>query len=354
MFENVSAQGGSAWGGKNKNFAYAVLGLNVFAAWISWWVLADSLYGRTAHPWLNPVLAFSFWGIAFAFGCIFVKNRKYLYSCYTASSLGYFLFIRPGWSYLVAILTILFLVLTEIQIKKETERGIKIDFYHLVSHSLKYFVSIVCVAIALSYYFSIKDQPSPTASGIEVQSLKTEIDLGLAAAGYVLSDDNKKLANDIKNDVTVDEFLSKNWIDQNVPTDLGGQENAGTENPSDTAKKIGSATAEQIKNEMLSKSKRDLSKQLGVPVIGEKPVKDVIAAYIDSSERSFFEYSGANKFYVPILLALGLFLTARILGTAVDLILGLLILGIIKILMAYNIIEIKTETRNVGTISYSV
>jgi hypothetical protein len=341
---------------RNRVFAYVVLGLNIIAAWISWWILASSIYGRTDHPWLFPILAFSFWAIFFALGCIFIKNRKYLFACYAVSAFGYLLFINPGWSYIAFPFTLLFLAFTEYQIKKESERGMTVDFYHLASHSLKYFVSIVCLVIAISYYFAIYNQASPSASGIESATIKTEIDWGLTAAGYVMSDENRKLAEDVRNNVTVDEFLSKNWIEQNVAKLQEAQNNRenNQNQPSDTAMIIGSTTAQQIKQEMLAKSKKDLSKQLGVSVVGEMSVKDLIAAYIDKTERNFFENSGSYKLYLPIILAFGLFLTARILGTAVDLLLGLVLLGIIKILLITNIVSIKKETREVGMIEYSI
>ena len=105
---------------------------------------------------------------------------------------------------------------------------------------------------------------------------------------------------------------------------------------------------------MLAKSKKDLAKQLGVNVVGQQPMKEVLMAYIDKSERSFFDYSGTDKFYVPIILAFGLFLTARVLGTAVDLILGLFILGIIRLLRYSGAISLNKEQREVAIIDYSI
>jgi hypothetical protein len=105
---------------------------------------------------------------------------------------------------------------------------------------------------------------------------------------------------------------------------------------------------------MLSKAKSDLAKQLGVPVIGERPMKEVLMSYIDKTERSFFEYSGSEKLYIPIILAFGLFLTARILGTAVDIFLGLFILGLIKLLRIFGVVQVNTEQKEVAVIEYSI
>lgn len=340
---------------KNKIFAYIVLGLNVIAAWISLRVLAQAIYGESAHSWLYPVLAFSLWGIVFTFSCIFIKKRSYLHTCYVVSGLGYLFFFKPGWSYLTVILLIALLIFTERWIKAEIERGIKINFYHLVSHSLKYFVSIVCLVIAIAYYFSITAQGSrPTASGIEAKSLEAEIDWGLKAASFVLPEDKKMLVDDIEGNATVDEFLSKNFVKPGIDESMDAAGKIVPGGATDTTKLIGDATAAKIQEEMLAKSKKDLSKQLGVNVVGEQPMKEVLMAYIDKTERSFFENTGSEKFYVPVILAFGIFLTARVLGTAVDIVLGLFVLFLIFILRKIGIINIKHEQKEVAMIEYSI
>jgi hypothetical protein len=124
--------------------------------------------------------------------------------------------------------------------------------------------------------------------------------------------------------------------------------------PTDTTKIIGDATARKMKDEMLAKSKKDLAKQLGVDVVGEQPMKNVLMAYIDKTERGFFEYSGTDKFYVPVILAAGIFLTARILGTVVDIFLGLFILGIIRLLRKAGVIQVNRVQSEVAVIDYSI
>lgn len=339
---------------RNKNFAFTILGLNVIAAWISWWILADAIYGRSAHSWLYPVLAFSFWGIVFTLNCIFVKNKTYIHSCFVASGLGYLIFIQPGWSWLVAPLAVLLLILTEKWTKNEAERGIKISFHHLASQSLKYFVSIVCLVVAVTYYFSITSRSAPTASIIEAKSLELEIDWGLKAASFILSDDKKQLIDDVRSNMTVDEFLLKNYGNPELAAGEFNISEISTNNPAEAAKTISGAAAQKIQEEMLSKAKKDLSKQLGVNVVGEQPVKYVLMAYIDKSERSFFEYSGSERFYLPIILAFGLFLATRIMGVIVDIFLGLFVLLIIKILRNSGIVSVKHEQKEVAMIEYQV
>lgn len=354
MDENVSALSGSAYGGKNKIFAYSVLSLNVIGAWLSWWVLAGAIFGSLSHVWLYPVLAFSFWGIVFTLAVIFVKNRKYIFSSILAGSIGYLISFGFNFSILGLLITILLFIFTENRTKKEIKRGIDIDFYHLVSHTLKYFVTAVCIAIAVAYYFSITEKPAPSPTFLEAKTLELEIDWGLKAAGFVLPEDKKALTQEITDNVTVDEFLSKNFVNPQIDENMAAAKNIIPGGPTEATMLIGDATALKIQEEMLAKSKKDLAKQLGVNVVGERPMKEVLMSYIDKTERSFFEYSGTDKFYIPVILAFGIFLTARILGTAVDIILGLFILLIIKYLRISGIIEVKQEQKEVAAIDYSI
>jgi len=339
---------------QNKIFAYTVLTLNVIAAWASWWVLAAAIYGKTEHTWLYPILTFSFWGIVFTLAVIFVKSKKYFYASVAAGAVVYPLFFGFSLSIFGMIAAFFLLALTENQTKKRIERGIKINFYNLVSYSLKYFVTAICLVIAVAYYFSITDRLESPALTIETKTLEAEIDWGLKAAGLVLSDEKKMMIEDIINGMTVDNFLSKNFVKPEIEENMAIVNNIMPDSPSDATKLIGDAAAVKIQEEMLAKSKRDLAKQLGVDVVGERPMKEVLMAYIDKTEREFFEYSGTDKFYVPVILAFGIFLTARILGTAVDIFLGLFILGIIKILRILGIVNINKEQREVGVIEYSI
>lgn len=340
---------------RNKIFAYSILILNVLAAWVGWWVLAGAIFGRMRHIWLYPVLAFSAWGVAFTLSAIFVKNRKLLYGSLAAAGITYPIFFGASLSALGVLAAILLLVLTESQTKKEIERGVTINFYHVVSHTLKYFVTAACVVIAVAYYFSITEKtatPSPTF--IETKTLEMEMDWGLKAAGFVLSPEKKGMLDDITNNITVDEFLSKNFVDPGINENMEAVNNIVPGSPTDATKLIGSAAAGQIKAEMLAKSKKDLAKQLGVNVVGEQPMKEVLIQYIDKTERSFFEYSGSDKFYVPVILAFGIFLTARILGTAVDIVLGLFIVFLIKMLRISGVVKVNKVQREAAEIEYSL
>lgn len=286
----------------------------------------------------------------FALSVIGVKNRRLLYLSFAVGAIGYPLFFGPSLSMIGVIVALLLFVLAERQTKKEIEQGIKINFHRIVSHALKYFVTAVCLVVAIAYYFSITEKPNfSPALVIETKTLETEIDWGLKAAGILLSDDKKEMVEDIANNMSVDDFLSKNFVQPEISNTFEVSNSA-----SDATKLIGNAAAIEVRRQLIEKSKKDLARQLGVSVVGERPMKEVLMAYIDKMERSFFDYSRTDKFYIPVILAFGLFLTARILGTAVDIFLGFMILGIIKLLIKLNMIQISHEQREVAIVEYSI
>lgn len=346
----MPAKGGSAYSGKNKIFAYTILGLNVIATWASWWVLRRAFLGESTHSWIYPTLAFSLWGIVFALAVMFVRNWKLQFASFVLGFVVYPFFLGFNLSIVGALITFGLFLLTENQAKKEIAQGIHLNFYRLVGHTLKYFVTAVCMVVAVAYYFHLLERSAvPSPIFLEDETLQAEMDFGLKTAGFVLPEEKRAIIDDITSGMSVDDFLSKNFVQPEVDETILNSDSAPG-----IAKVIGDTAAVEVQQKLLAKSKKDLSKQLGVDVVGELPMKNVLMSYIDKTERSFFEYSGTDKFYVPIIIAIGIFLTARVLGTIVEIFLGLVILLIIKMLEKTGLIEMVREQREVMTIRYDV
>ncbi|OGI26084.1 MAG: hypothetical protein A3J76_03985 [Candidatus Moranbacteria bacterium RBG_13_45_13] len=87
---------------------------------------------------------------------------------------------------------------------------------------------------------------------------------------------------------------------------------------------------------------------------GEEKVKDILVEYVDKSQSDFFERSAGLRMYLPVIMALALFLTARILATIVDIFLGFVILALIRLFRKFGMIGIKKEMREAAVIEYSV
>jgi hypothetical protein len=339
---------------KNKNFAYTILVLNVAAAWTSWWTLGNSIFGRVAeYDWLIPTIAFSVWAIVFTLGAIFIKNKYLFYGSLVLGGVGYAYLNSFNLSLAAVGLAVVILIATEHGVKKELEKGVRINFYYVVRQALKFFVTAVCLVAAFSYYFSL-DRVNAALGKIEKDSLAQEIDWGLKTAQYIMPEEQREMIEKILSGVTVDEYLiesqPKAEFEMNELVGMAGPEYAG----SIDINSVGQSLNQKIKEESLKRSKEEISGYLGIPVTGGEKVKDIIIEYIDKSEREFFERSTGLQMYLPVIMALALFLTARILATIVDIFLGFIILALIKLFRKFGVVGIKREMKEAAVIEYSV
>ncbi len=339
---------------KNKNFAYALLGLNVVCAWTSWWTLGNSIFKRVAeYDWLIPTIAFSIWAIVFTLGAIFIKNKYLFYWSLIFGGFGYVYLNSFNLSLVAVGLAVAILIATEYGVKKELEKGVRINFYYVVRQALKFFVTAVCLVVAFSYYFSL-DRMNAALGKIEKNSLTQEIDWGLKTAQYIMPEKQGEMIDKILSGVTVDEYLiesqPKAEFEMNELAGIAGPESA----ESIDINSVSQFLNQKIKEESLKRSKEEISEYLGVPVTGREKVKDIIIEYIDKSEREFFERSTGLQMYLPVIMALALFLTARILATIVDIFLGFVILALIKLFRKSEVVGIKREMKEVAVIEYSV
>jgi len=341
---------------KNKNFAYALLGLNVICAWTAWWTLGNSIFGRVAeYDWLIPAIAFSLWAVVFTLGAIFIRSKLFFHGSLALGGIGYAFLNSFNLSLVAVLLAVATLAATEYGVKKELEKGVQINFYYVVRHALKFFVTAICIVVAFSYYFSL-DRENAAFGRIEKNSLAREIDWGLKAAQHIVSDDRRKMIDEITSGVTVDEYLAQNQPKPEVEFD--NMLNPG-EIPPEYAgfvdiDSVSQSLNQKIQEESLKRSKEEVSKRLGIPVSGGEKVKDIIVEYIDKSQNDFFEKSAGIRTHLPIIMALALFLTARVLATIVDLFLGLVILGLIKLFRKSGVINFRREMKEAAVIEYSV
>ncbi len=341
---------------KNKNFAYALLGLNVLAAWASWWTLGNSIFGRVSgYDWLIPAAAISIWAIIFTLGAIFIKSRLYFYSSIVLGALGYLFLNSFNLSFIGVVLGVLILFATEYGVKRELERGVQLNFYYVVRQSLKYFVTAVSLVVAVSYFFSL-DRDNADLGKIERDSLASQVEWGLKASRYVLAGENKQLVDNILSGATVDEYLRRDDGNLGVSSqdlEMIGQSGVSFENQV-VLESLGSSLNQQIRQQALEKSKKEISDQLGMEISGDEQIKDVLAEYADKSQQDFLARSTGVRENLPLIMAIVLFLTVRILATILDLFLGVVIFGFIRVFQTAGIVDIRKEMKEAAAIQYSI
>jgi len=341
---------------KNKKTIYFILALNIALAWIAWWILGRAFDGRLGNfIWSAPILAFSFWAVSFSLATIFTKNRFWLFGTYIASLAGYLVLVDFGWSSLVLVAAFALLYLTEKSVKKELSIGIRIHFYRVVNLSLKYFVTAVCVVAAVAYYFSLTNRDNLTIPNIERKTLNEEIDWGMKFTSLAMPEKKDLVAN-IENGMTVDDYLIENQLSGLNPEEFSGTSgiNGSPSGADGSLGMVGQMVNGKVRDEMLAIYKKNISEQLGVSVQGDEKVREVLTEFIETKQNNFLQEAFSKSFYVALIMALGLFLAIRLIGAGVDILLGFVILGIIKILIAWGAIDLRTETRKVKVINYSI
>ena len=341
---------------KNKNFAYALLVLNVLVAWVSWWTLANSIFDRVSgYDWLIPAVAFSIWAIVFTLGAIFIRSRLLFYSSIVVGALGYSLLNSLNFSLIGVTLAVLILFGTEYLVKRELEKGVQINFYYVIRQCLKYFVTAISLVVAFSYFFAL-DRDNATLGRIEKDSYLRQVEWGLKASRYVLAEENKELIDKILSGVTVDEYLQRDDGSLNFSSEeleMIGASGIGLENQV-VLESLSSSLNREIQRQALEKSKKEISEQLGMEINGDEEVKDVLVQYADKSQQDFLERSTGVRENLPLIMALALFLTVRILATIVDIFLGVVIFGLISLFQKAQIIDIEKEMKEGAVIEYSI
>jgi len=337
---------------KNKNFAYIILVLNVAAAWVSWWTISNSILGKVdEYVWILPIAAFFIWSVLFSLACALIKGKRLIYGSFVLSLAGYIFFLGLNLSVLALLAAFLMFAAAESKIKEELIYGPRLSFFRAVNYGLKFFVTAVCIVIAFAYYFSSDEGKSFLDSSGSSKSMEKLVDWSLKGAGQMFPD-KKEIIADIESGITMDEYLIKSQS----KSDLGGDIPSLKEQLPDPL--AGSIAVDEgmigmLEKESLELSKQKISEQLGVEVKGDEKVKDFLVRYVKFKQRDFLAES-SSKIFLPILIALGIFLTAKVIGFVVRVFSEMVVIGLIRLFVHCGVVELKTETRRVKTVEYSL
>jgi hypothetical protein len=143
----------------SKQYKEIVLGAAVvLLGAISWWFLKYIFYtgNLTISCWIMGGIIFVLWGIALCLAMLLIKDRKILYGSFLlcVGAFGAFFNNEPFY-YLVA-LALLFWAFVVASSKIQTEEMVqmKLNFWRIWKRGLPIFITFLCVLIALVYYFS--------------------------------------------------------------------------------------------------------------------------------------------------------------------------------------------------------
>lgn len=336
---------------------------------LSWFFLHQLFYVGIDKTFLIlAVLGLLFFGILICLGSLLIDKKIVLYLAFALSLLSFFIFFRGGeaipgqfreafYYFIVLVLIFLALLIYRGMVKHEKEARTKLHFWRILKRGLSLTFTLVCLLIALVYYFS------PSLGGIS--EMEFEVPRGIF--DVVL----KPLSGLIQTrlplyspDMSIDELLTM----FSVTVGEEGLSGLSFEPSPELYKiiqsrgisietldlnqllkdpKIAELLQEEIRNKtsslspsQLAQQRAEFSDKLGIEIQGNENLNDVLYKLVNAQINAA---GGPYKKYIPIALAIGLFFTLRILTIILIPIIVLFSIFVIKILIAVGFAKINVK-----------
>lgn len=277
----------------------AVVLLGVFC----WWFLKYVFYvgGLTAGCWTWGGILFLLFGIAVCLAMLLIDNKAILFGSFGLMFLLFFVFFYDEPFYYLVVLLLLFLAFISAtrKIKREEEVQVNLNFWRIWKRGLPIFLTALILVIAMAYYFS----PEPKKF--------QQKDVYISRSNFNLI--IKPL---------------EGLISERLPKEI----------PNLDAEAIKSLNAEQIK---------DLKNQYSVEVKQGDTVRDVLYRLVNFQLNSA---TGPYKKFIPFGLAVGLFISLKIVSILYVAIIIMLSWLILKLLIVIKFVKLERIQKQVETI----
>ncbi len=264
---------------------------------ISWALLHQLLYSRDSVAFLIlTILGFLFFGISISLGSLLINKKVVLFSAFALCLLSFFIFFGNAnealYYFVVLVLIFISLIFYQKRVKREEKARIKLNFWRIFKKGLPLVFTLICILVSLAYYFS------PTLGNASKLIIKIPEDFFNTGIKPIEGLIQEKLPQGISLDSELDKILSSDQI-------------------------------------------RDIEKQLGIIIKKGDTGRDILYKFVDSRINNF---GGAYKTYIPIVLAVGLFLALRIFSILLIAFIVLFSYFAVKILISTGFAKIITKT----------
>jgi len=269
----------------------------------SWYFLRYIFYvgNLTIGCWIWGGILFILFGVVLCLAMLLIDNKAILFGSFVLTAALFFVFFNNElFYYFIAILILIAaFAFANKKIRKEEEVQVNLNFWRIWKRGLPWLITILCLVIVLVYYFS----PEPAKfQQKEIQISRSNFNLILRPLEGLIS-----------------ERLPKEIGDLNVEA-------------------IQSLNKEQIK---------DLKNQYNIEVKKGDTIKDVLYKLVNFQLNSV---SGPYKKFVPFGLAIGLFITLKIISILYVAIVIMLAWLAIKILIAIKFAKLEKIQKEVETV----
>jgi hypothetical protein len=269
-----------------------------------WWFLKSVFYvgGLTAGCWIWGGILFILFGIALCLAMLLIKNKAMLFGSMGLVLALFFIFFydEPFYYFIVLILLFLAFVIATRKIKKEEEVQVNLDYWRIWKRGLPILITALVLVIAMVYYFS----PEPKKFQQEEISIsRSNFDLVVKPLEGLIS--------------------------ERLPKEIASLDSEA----------IKSLNAIQI---------NDLKTQYKIEVKKGDTVRDVLFKLVNFQLNSV---SGPYKKFIPFGLAVGLFITLKIISILYVAVVIMLSWLVLKLLILAEFVKSEKIQKEVESVS---
>ena len=272
-----------------------------------WWFLKYVFYSAswrsgnlTASCWISGGVLFFLWGVSVCLVMLLIKNKFILFGSFGLTLLLFFIFFNNKPIYYLIASIILFgaFCFASNRIKKEEEVQVNLNFWRIWKRGLPILITVFCLLISLIYYFSPEI--------MHAKEIKIKIP--------------EKIFNVVIKPI---EGLIKEKLPEGIDLDS------------------------QISKFLPSDQIKELEKQFGIKVGKTDIGRDVLYKLVDYQLNNI---TGPYKEFIPLGLAIGLFITLKIASLIYMPIVILFSYLVLKLLLVVKFVKFEKETREVETV----
>ncbi|MFH1129537.1 MAG: hypothetical protein V1686_02260 [Patescibacteria group bacterium] len=275
----------------------------VLFSFLCWWMLRMIFYGHNyfVSHWALIVGIFVLFGIANCLTMLLVKDKRILFGGFVISLLLFFIFFNAEPLYYLIVLGLLFLAFMSAskKIKKEEDVQIDLNFFRIFKRGLPIFLTALILVVSIVYYFSPElTRKSTTKINVPEKTINAILK---PLEGLI----EKKLPLGIDLDSNADKILQES-------------------------------------------QKQELENKFGIKVEKDDTGRKVLYKIIDYQLNNV---TGAYQYLIPLGLAVGLFITLKIVSMLYVGIVIMLSWGMVKLLTKFKFIKFEKIQKEVEMIS---
>lgn len=343
---------------KIKILKYILIALTLLAAFFAWFAVDQAINVEGSSTWGMPIFLFSLLFIFLYLSIILIRKIAILQAMLGVIFLASFIFAFSFVHIVAIVLAYLLALWSMTRIKTDLHLNVKVNLWKSIRVGSSLMLFAFAVAITSQYYCEIKNMNS--------ENLMPHFSVGEETGGLtskLLSMINPDFKNLDQEGLTIDQFILQTQKEQLEDASASGEigikidqqieKNAATLSPEqkqilreDALKKINDSSENlSIEQEqlILLEGRKKFSEIAGVTLTGDEKVSEVLSEFINQKIDQYLGSGIADSQEsspLPLIMAIGLFLTILPIGSLLSTLWIVAIEGIVWIFIKTELISI--------------